>query len=334
MANCGKQQNDTGPSVVEFAIFQGFALSELASAIEIFRQFQQTSARQAYTLRVVSPDSQVISDTGVTVAADRLEPTLAPPDLFVLIGGAGVAEVLRNEAHLELARERIAVVRRVAAIAAGVGILLHSERVLSHRVVAHWQLESQFASLRENVQLNCTNLFIHDDWLWTAASSSASIDMFLEMLSSDHGAEQARMIARRLTLGQIRCGAQRQISPSIDLYAGHGVFDRLHAHIQENIRSKFSLDDLAEFCGMSPRNFMRRYHETMGNTPAKVIDKMRAEAAAELMLQRDWPSKRLFQLCGFGSEETMRRSFARNFGMSPKEYRRHQLDADHSREGV
>lgn len=328
MTNCGRLQKNTGPSVVEFAIFQGFALGELASALEVFSQFQLNLQRQAYTLRVVSPDSQVVSDNGVTVAADPLEPSRTPPDLFVLIGGAGIAAVLRNRAHLELARERIAVVRRVAAISAGVNILLQSERVISRSAVVHWQLEAQVASFRENVRIDRTRLYIRDDWLWTAASSSASIDMFLAMLSSDHGVEQARMIARNLTLSHVREGTLRQVSPWIDFYSGNDIFDRLHSHIHENIRRKFPLEQLAEFCGMSPRSFMRRYNETMGSSPAKVIDRIRAEAAADLMLQRDWPGKRLFQLCGFGSEETMRRSFLRNFGMTPKEYRRRQLGAD------
>jgi transcriptional regulator GlxA family with amidase domain len=45
------------------------------------------------------------------------------------------------------------------------------------------------------------------------------------------------------------------------------------------------------------------------------------EAARQLLLESRLPIKRVSQRCGFGSEETMRRSFLRLLLTSPQDYR-------------
>ena len=45
------------------------------------------------------------------------------------------------------------------------------------------------------------------------------------------------------------------------------------------------------------------------------------EAARRLLLESRLPAKRISQHCGFGSEETMRRSFMRLLAVSPQDYR-------------
>ena len=48
-----------------------------------------------------------------------------------------------------------------------------------------------------------------------------------------------------------------------------------------------------------------------GQTPARAIERLRIEAARRLLSDSRLPVKRIAQRCGFGSEETMRRSFLR-----------------------
>ena len=62
---------------------------------------------------------------------------------------------------------------------------------------------------------------------------------------------------------------------------------------------------------MSERSFSRHYAEATGQTPARAIERLRVEAARRLLSESRVPIKRIAQRCGFGSEETMRRSFLR-----------------------
>ena len=58
-----------------------------------------------------------------------------------------------------------------------------------------------------------------------------------------------------------------------------------------------------------------------GLTPARAIERLRVEAARRLLSESDLPAKRISQRCGFGSEETMRRSFLRLLAGTPQDYR-------------
>ena len=72
---------------------------------------------------------------------------------------------------------------------------------------------------------------------------------------------------------------------------------------------------------MSERSFSRRYAETTGTTPARAVEKLRVEAARMMLSDTKLPVKRIAARCGFGSEETMRRSFLRNLSATPQDYR-------------
>ena len=77
----------------------------------------------------------------------------------------------------------------------------------------------------------------------------------------------------------------------------------------------------AETHGMSERSFSRHYAEATGQTPARAIERLRVEAAQRLLSETRLPVKRIAQRCGFGSEETMRRSFHRMIDTTPQDYR-------------
>ncbi|MBV8105831.1 MAG: helix-turn-helix domain-containing protein, partial [Hyphomicrobiales bacterium] len=73
--------------------------------------------------------------------------------------------------------------------------------------------------------------------------------------------------------------------------------------------------------GMSERSFSRHYVEATAQTPARAIERLRVEAARRLLSESRTPVKRIAQRCGFGSEETMRRSFLRLLAVTPQDYR-------------
>jgi transcriptional regulator GlxA family with amidase domain len=72
---------------------------------------------------------------------------------------------------------------------------------------------------------------------------------------------------------------------------------------------------------MSERSFSRHYVEATGITPARAVERLRVEAARRLLSDTRLPVKRIAVRCGFGSEETLRRSFVRLLAATPQDYR-------------
>ena len=88
-----------------------------------------------------------------------------------------------------------------------------------------------------------------------------------------------------------------------------------------SLSGDLSLPALAQKAGMSERSFSRRYAEATGITPARAVERLRVEAARRLLSDTRLPVKRIAQRCGFGSEETLRRSFVRLLAAAPQDYR-------------
>jgi transcriptional regulator GlxA family with amidase domain len=100
-----------------------------------------------------------------------------------------------------------------------------------------------------------------------------------------------------------------------------GRFTALHDWMREHLADDLTLPALAARAGMSERSLLRHYHAALGTTPARSVERLRVEAARQRLSDGDLSIKAIARGCGFGSEETMRRSFLRLLEVSPQAYR-------------
>jgi len=112
-----------------------------------------------------------------------------------------------------------------------------------------------------------------------------------------------------------------QFSTALTLQAADDKFGELHQWINRHLADDLAIPVLADRAGMSERSFIRHYTESTGLTPARAIERLRVEAARRLLSESSLPIKRICQRCGFGAEETMRRSFLRLLAVTPQDYR-------------
>jgi transcriptional regulator GlxA family with amidase domain len=164
-------------------------------------------------------------------------------------------------------------------------------------------------------------IFVRDGPVWTSAGVTAGIDLALALVEEDLGRSVALTVARYLMVFLKRPGGQAQFSATLSLQRAEDKFGVLHAWIEAHLADDLSLAALARQAGMSERSFSRHYAEATGLTPARSIERLRVEAARRLLTDSRLPIKRISQRCGFGSEETMRRSFLRVLSVTPQDYR-------------
>jgi transcriptional regulator GlxA family with amidase domain len=72
---------------------------------------------------------------------------------------------------------------------------------------------------------------------------------------------------------------------------------------------------------MSERSFVRHYRAETGQTPARAVELIRVETARRQLADSNASIKRIAVQCGFGCEETLRRSFLRALAVTPQAYR-------------
>ncbi|MGW4845740.1 helix-turn-helix domain-containing protein [Nocardia brasiliensis] len=82
-----------------------------------------------------------------------------------------------------------------------------------------------------------------------------------------------------------------------------------------------STDTLAAVAALSTRQLTRLFHAELGTTPARWIERTRLDRAQQLLLEGHTITAAA-RRSGLGSDETLRRAFARHLGITPTEFKR------------
>lgn len=312
------------PRRVEILVFPECQLLDVAGPLQVFASANERLALPVapYAPRVVGPGEPVLSaSAGLRLMVEPLPDADEDLDTLVVAGGPGVVRVAADRALQDWVRARAARARRIASVCTGAFLLAGAGLLDGRRAATHWAHCDRLARDHPQIRVEANPIFVRDGPVWTSAGVTAGIDLTLALVEEDLGREAALVIARHLVMFLKRPGGQAQFSTTLALQAGEHRFAALHAWIGDNLAANLSLPVLAERAGMSERSLSRLYREATGMTPAKGVERLRIEAARRALSETRWPVKRIARVCGFGSEETMRRSFLRHVSTTPQDYR-------------
>jgi len=317
---------DHAARVVEVLAFPSVQLLDVTGPLQVFASANEHVARAGgappYVLRVVAKGGQgVTASAGLGIATSRLPRTGTPPDTLIIAGGPGVDAAAADTALVDWVRQRAKKARRVASVCTGAFLLGASGALDGRRAVTHWSYCAELARRFPAMRVESDPIFVRDGSVWTSAGVTAGIDLALALIEEDLGRTVALAVARYLVVFLKRPGGQAQFSEALSMQSAEDEFGALHEWINKHLSDDLSLAKLADRAGMSERSFSRHYAEAMGVTPARAVERLRVEAARRLLSETRLPVKRISQRCGFGSEETMRRSFLRMLAATPNEYR-------------
>ena len=173
-----------------------------------------------------------------------------------------------------------------------------------------------------HVQVQSDHIFIHDGPVWTSAGISSGIDLALALIEEDLGVEVSPAVARELVVYHRRPGGQSQFSALLELDPASSRIARALSYAREHLHETLDVDRLAEVAHLSRRQFDRAFAAETGQTPAKAVEKLRAEAARPRVESGDESLEQVARAVGFADPERMRRAFIRVFGQPPQSVRR------------
>jgi transcriptional regulator GlxA family with amidase domain len=314
------------PYVVEILAFPSVQLLDVTGPLQVFSTTNDIVAESGgdppYLPRVVAQGGlRVMASAGLGLATDRLPPIDATLDTLMIAGGHGVEAAAADPVLVDWIRMRATKARRVASVCTGAFLLAASGVLDGRRAATHWSCCAELARKFPAVRVEPDPIFVRDGPVWTSAGVTAGIDLSLALVEQDLGRTVALAVARYLVVFLKRPGGQAQFSAALSLQASEDKFGALHEWINKHLADDISLPMLASQAGMSERSFSRHYAETTGMTPGRAIERLRVEAARRLLSESRLPVKRISQRCGFGSEETMRRTFLRLLETTPQDYR-------------
>ena len=315
-----------GKRIVEVLAYPSVKLLDVTGPIQVFASanafMAQAGEAMPYAIRIVAQGGdRVEASGGVELAVHPLSAVDAALDTLVIAGGEGVAAAATDTALIDWVRERAKQSRRTASVCTGAFLLAASGMLDGRRAVTHWAFCAELARRFPAIRVEPDPIFIQDGPVWTSAGVTSGIDLALALVEEDLGRAAALAVARYLVVFLKRPGGQAQFSEFLSLQTTDERFGALHDWISNHLGGDLSLPVLARQAGMSERSFSRHYAEATGQTPARAIERLRVQGARHLLSETRLPVKRISQRCGFGSEETMRRSFLRVLDTTPQDYR-------------
>jgi transcriptional regulator GlxA family with amidase domain len=303
--------------------YEGMQLLDLVGPLEVFAMANRQVA-DTYRVEVVSgPGGTVKSSSGLEVGSSPL-PRRGAIDTLMVVGGLGTADAVRDDDLINWVRAAARRSQRVTSVCSGAFVLAVAGLLDNKRATTHWSECDQLAAMFPTVSVEPDPIFVRDGDTWTSAGVTAGMDLALALVEDDLGADVAREVARWLVLFVQRPGGQSQFSAQLAAQQPErDSLRELTAWMADHLASDLSVPALARRAGMSTRNFSRAFRNELGQTPASYAETLRIEAARRLLESTDRTIDDVARACGFGTVETMHRSFNRTVRVTPGQYRRH-----------
>ena len=314
------------PKIIHVLAFANVQVLDVTGPLQVFASANDLARQQGlplpYAVNVIAAQAEpVMTSAGLALVAEPLPGADTPCDTLVIAGGWGVYGAAEDPQLVAWVRQKATQSRRMASVCTGAFLLAASGLLDGCRVATHWTRCEELARKYPRLQVEANPIFIQQGSLWTSAGVTAGIDLCLALVEQDLGRAVALEVARHLVVFLKRPGGQSQFSVTLSLQKGGSRFSELHGWIAEHLHLDLNIATLAAACGMSERSFVRHYRAETGQTPARAVELIRVETARRQLADSAVAIKRIAAQCGFGSEETMRRSFIRALSITPQLYR-------------
>lgn len=301
---------------IAFLIYPDFQLLDAAgpiAAFEIAERFEPGS----YTLQIVAAEPGLVaSSSGASMHALPLGRARGI-DTLIVSGGDGSRSAMHCARTRRFIQRCSQGARRTASVCSGSYLLAAAGQLDGRRATTHWSRAADFARKFPRVHLDPDCIFVNDGSVWTSAGITAGIDLSLALIEADLGESVARRTAQQLVVYYRRPGGQSQYSALLEMEGANDRFAALLDFVRGHLQRRHRVEDLADHVSMSPRHFSRAFQAETGMSPAKAVERLRAETARGSLAGTGRSIQEVARACGFGNAERMRRTFLRLFGVPP-----------------
>lgn len=306
---------------IGFLLFDEFTAMDVSGPLEVFASVSEVAGDHYELVTIgIKPDI-VKAESGIKFVADISLSEVRDLDTLVIPGGKGTRSKTLHSQLTPWLQALLPNCRRIVSVCTGSFVLAASGLLDGQIATTHWAYADEFRQQFPQVRLSEDALFIINEKLATSAGIASGIDLSLKLVEDDLGGDIAAKVARFMVVHFRRTGSQAQYSEPLQYQNKvEGKFASLTSWILDNLKSDLSLQHLADQCGMSTRNFCRRFSEQMGCPPGRYVESLRLDFARQLLVEKSWPISRIAVACGYESADVFRRAFERRFVVSPKNY--------------
>ncbi|HYS66136.1 MAG TPA: helix-turn-helix domain-containing protein [Paraburkholderia sp.] len=298
---------------VGIALFNGFALLETASIIDVFQSANaliETNRlrRPYYDVSLLSAvGGKVASSSSIFVCTESIAARQQADKLHALFiaGGASVCNSLHDVRLIRWLRRASHSTPHICPTTGG-GVSLE-EAGLAQFVSGRTHAERRGNVGRKRLGTEAC----HD--------SASPLRVALGVVQDDLGPEIAGQIAictqtfiETPFASTVRKNNSALLSEQVQVTAKW-----LEDHCDQSI----SIGDAARIAAMSERHFLRRFSAEMGLSPSEYLLQVRLDRSCRLLIETKLPIDKIARRCGIGGGGQLSKLFRANLATTPTEYR-------------
>ncbi len=209
----------------------------------------------------------------------------------------------------------------VCSVCAGAFLLAQAGLLEGRAATTHWMLADAFRQRYPAVKLDTDKLIIDDGDIITAGGLMAWIDLGLKIVDRYLGPSAMLATARYLLVDP---GGREQrfysvFSPALS--HGDSAILKVQHWLQTRYEAPVTVTDMGQIANLSPRTFIRRFHQATGLNPSEYLQHLRIGKARSLMESSSLSVDEIAWQTGYRDTSAFRRIFQKVMGLTPREYR-------------
>lgn len=309
------------PRHIAFLLLPGFSLLGFTNAVETLREANQLLGHRAYRWSTVSSDGRAVRasselDLPVQSSVERVGPVNAVFVCAELDMDTGTTPVIcrwlqrldRNGTPL-------------GALNAGTYVLARAQVLRGRRCTIHWEAAPLLAE-RFPDTAPTRRVFEVDRGLYTCAGGMSVLDLFVRVVSAEHGKPVGDALGMRLQIDRLRSSDDEQRSvplPQLELrpLKLQGAIREMEATIDAPV----SPEDIAARVGITTRHLQRLFRAHASASPARFYMDLRLRQARLLLHQTRMPVLEVAVAVGFSSHSHFSKRYRERYQRTPQRER-------------
>ena len=210
----------------------------------------------------------------------------------------------------------------VCAVGTGSYLLAATDLLNEQPGTTHWHYLDEFARLFPLVRLQRQHLITQAGDLYCAGSVNSVTDLMVHLIAGYYDETTARHVESQFS---------PEIRRSFESYSF--VKGQVSAHTDElvmeaqtwlldHLTEAVSMKALANQLSLSSRTLQRRFHQAMGLSPSRYLQRARLQQARDLLRFSNLAIGEVASRCGFSDASYFSARFRHQMRQSPQQYRR------------
>ena len=309
------------PTHTGLLLLPNFSLLGVIAAIDVMRHANRLSRRNLYSWTTYSSDGgSVRASNGLVLNTERIPVGDVVPDSVFVCGGFN-PERFKDPSVFKWLRSLARCGVRLGAVTTGAYVLARAGLLNGYACTIHWENAASFAADFPDIELR-NNLYVIDRDRYSCSGATATLDMFLHIVSQEHGSGLAIGIAEELQVDRIRSSVDEQTRAyRVAVLHRSQKLAAAIAAMEGNLDAPLSVSELANRAGLTRRQLHRLFRHHTHMSPREYYRDLRLRHARLMLLNTATPILEIAVSTGFTTHSHFTKCYRQRFGVSPRDDR-------------